>query len=227
MTIRDQANAGIPHLFLVLNKCGFAAVMLAAGGIAAIHLERSTLPSTSSGLFLLKSQGLAFQRSAAHARDVLPGYGSPELIIPPVPAWISAGFLLGRDGISGALKCSARIGRFRVAIASTGDDSRATAPAEYAPSRPFVWSRGYFGGGPRKLSTKRCVHSYSDITLLWSTLGIMMRIRLFLTGQQITLLEKAGCFTTVFLMTSFTGLSDEPDKTYLRKRRPCNTSLCY
>jgi hypothetical protein len=206
MTIRDQANAGIPHLFSVLNACGFAAVMLAAGGIAAIHLERSTLPSTSSGLFLLKSQGLAFQRSAAHARDVLPGYGSPELIIPPVPAWISAGFLLGRDGISGALKCSARIGRFRVAIASTGDDSRATAPAEYAPSRPFVWSRGYFGGGPRKLSTKRCVHSYSDITLLWSTLGIMMRIRLFFDRPANHLTRKGWMFYNRVLDDFFHGL---------------------
>jgi hypothetical protein len=165
MTIRDQANAGIPHLFSVLNVCGFAAVILAAGGIVAIHLERSTLPSTASGLFLFKNQGLALQRAAAHARDVLPVYGSSELIIPPVPAWISAGFLLGRGRISGALKCSAGIGRFRVAIASTGADSRATAPAEYAPGRPFVWARGVFWGVDRENLVQKDAYTRAAISL--------------------------------------------------------------
>jgi hypothetical protein len=57
MTIRDQANAGIPHLFSVLNACGFAAVILATGGIVAIHLESSTLPRLLPGYFCLRTKG--------------------------------------------------------------------------------------------------------------------------------------------------------------------------
>jgi hypothetical protein len=47
----------------------------------------------------------------------------------------------------------------------------------------------------------------------------------FLDRRQITLLEKAGCFAIVFLMTSFTDASHEPDKAYLRERRRCDTAL--
>jgi D-alanine transfer protein len=98
MTIRDHPNADMPHLFSALIACGFAAVILAAGGIVAIHLERSTLRSTASELFLLKNQGLAFQRAAAHARDILPVYGSSELIIPPVPEKASRFFRTAPTG---------------------------------------------------------------------------------------------------------------------------------
>src|SRR5207247_3841319 len=45
----------------------------------------TTLPSTAPDLFLLKNQGLAFQRAAARAVNVLPIYGSSELLVPAVP----------------------------------------------------------------------------------------------------------------------------------------------
>ncbi len=70
------------HLFSALTACGLAAAILFAGRMIAIHLEHSTLPSTAPELFPVKTQGLAFQRAAAHARDVLPLYGSSELLWP-------------------------------------------------------------------------------------------------------------------------------------------------
>jgi D-alanine transfer protein len=48
----------------------------------AIHLEHKTLHEIAPRVFELKNQGLAFQRTAAHAQDVLPLYGSSELITP-------------------------------------------------------------------------------------------------------------------------------------------------
>jgi D-alanine transfer protein len=80
----QDARAGMPHLFSGLIAFGLAAAMLFAGGIDVIHLEQITLPSTAPELFPLKNQGLAFQRAAARASDVLPLYGSSELIFPPV-----------------------------------------------------------------------------------------------------------------------------------------------
>jgi hypothetical protein len=52
---------------------------------AVIHLEHATLFSTAPEVFFLKNQGLAFQRAAARAPNVLPIYGSSELIVPAVP----------------------------------------------------------------------------------------------------------------------------------------------
>ena len=51
----------------------------------AVHRERTTILSTAPELFALKNQGLAFQRAAAHAPNVLPLYGSSELTALPVP----------------------------------------------------------------------------------------------------------------------------------------------
>jgi D-alanine transfer protein len=68
----------MPHLFSALIACGLVAAALSAGRIIAVHLERSTLASTAPTVFPLKNQGLAFQRAAARARDVLPLYGSSE-----------------------------------------------------------------------------------------------------------------------------------------------------
>jgi D-alanine transfer protein len=76
---------GMPHLFSGLIASGLAAAALFAGGIVAIHLEHTTVPSTAPELFPLKNQGLAFQRAAVQAPNVLPLYGTSELIIPPVP----------------------------------------------------------------------------------------------------------------------------------------------
>jgi D-alanine transfer protein len=71
---------GRPHLFAGVMACGIAAAMLFAGRIMAIHLEHKTLHAFAPRVFQLKNQGLAFQRLAAQAPDVLPFYGSSELI---------------------------------------------------------------------------------------------------------------------------------------------------
>lgn len=58
-----------------------AAAVVFAGRMIAIRLEDSTLHSTASELFQVKNQGLAFQRAVAYAPDVLPLYGSSELVV--------------------------------------------------------------------------------------------------------------------------------------------------
>jgi len=77
-----SARTGIPHLFSAIIAVGFAATILFAGRMFAIHLEYKTLHEIVPRVFELKNQGLAFQRTAAHAQDVLPLYGSSELITP-------------------------------------------------------------------------------------------------------------------------------------------------
>jgi len=88
----------MPHLFSGLIAFGLATAMLFAGGMVVIHLEQITLPSTAPELFPLKNQGLAFQRAAARASDVLPLYGSSELIFPPVPEKASSFFRTAPTG---------------------------------------------------------------------------------------------------------------------------------
>jgi D-alanine transfer protein len=51
--------------------------------MSAVRLERRALPWTAPQVFQLKNQGLAFQRAAARESDVLPLYGSSELIMGP------------------------------------------------------------------------------------------------------------------------------------------------
>jgi D-alanine transfer protein len=80
-----RASRGVTHLSSALIACGFTAAILFAGRMIVIHLEQMALPSVAPELFPLKNQGLAFQRAAAHAPDVLLLYGSSELIFPPVP----------------------------------------------------------------------------------------------------------------------------------------------
>ncbi|MGB9474021.1 MAG: D-alanyl-lipoteichoic acid biosynthesis protein DltD [Candidatus Udaeobacter sp.] len=76
------ARTATPHLLSGFIAVGFAATILFAGRITAIHLEREALHTVAPSAFELKNQGLAFQRAAAHARDVLPIYGSSELVAP-------------------------------------------------------------------------------------------------------------------------------------------------
>jgi len=83
--VRVQTNKEMPHFFAGLIALGLAAAVLFGGQMVVIHLEHSTIPSTTPDLFLLKNQGLAFQRAAARAADVLPIYGSSELLVPAVP----------------------------------------------------------------------------------------------------------------------------------------------
>jgi poly-D-alanine transfer protein DltD len=71
-----------PHLLSGATAVGLAATILFAGRIIAIHLEHNALHTVEPSAFELKNQGLAFPRAAARARDVLPIYGSSELITP-------------------------------------------------------------------------------------------------------------------------------------------------
>jgi hypothetical protein len=71
-----RARTRTPHLFSAVIAVGVATTILFAGRMIAIHLEHSTLSSTAPELFPLKNQGMAFQRAAARAADVLPLYGS-------------------------------------------------------------------------------------------------------------------------------------------------------
>jgi D-alanine transfer protein len=76
---------GMPHLFAGLIASGLVAVVLLCAEMAAVHLEQTTIRASAPELFSLKNQGLAFQRAAARASDVLPLYGSSELTAVRVP----------------------------------------------------------------------------------------------------------------------------------------------
>jgi D-alanine transfer protein len=76
---------GMPHLFSGLIASGLVAAVLFGAGMVAIHVEHATILSTAPELFPLKNQGLAFQRAAARAPNVLPFYGSSELTALQVP----------------------------------------------------------------------------------------------------------------------------------------------
>jgi D-alanine transfer protein len=78
---REQA----PHLFAGLMALGLATIIFFAAQRVLIHLEHATIVSTAPESFALKNQGLAFQRAAAHSPNVLPIYGSSELLRPPAP----------------------------------------------------------------------------------------------------------------------------------------------
>src|SRR5919198_2757363 len=75
----------MPHLFAGLIALGLAAIILFAGQRALIHLEHITIASTAPESFMLKNQGLAFQRAAAHSPNVLMIYGTSELLVPAAP----------------------------------------------------------------------------------------------------------------------------------------------
>ena len=72
----------MPHVFAVVVALGFAAIILFAAHRVLIHLEHTTIAYTAPESFALKNQGLAFQRAAAHSPNVLPIYGSSELLRP-------------------------------------------------------------------------------------------------------------------------------------------------
>jgi len=83
--VRAHGKTGFSHLFAGLIALGLGGAALFAVEKAVIHLEHATVFSTAPEVFLLKNQGLAFQRTAARAPNVLPIYGSSELLVPPVP----------------------------------------------------------------------------------------------------------------------------------------------
>jgi D-alanine transfer protein len=75
----------MPHLFAGPVALGLATIILLAAERALTHLEHATIVSTAPESFQLKNQGLAFQRAAVHSPNVLPIYGSSELLRPAAP----------------------------------------------------------------------------------------------------------------------------------------------
>jgi len=80
-----NSGKGTPHLFAGLIVCGVVTAVLFGAQIRAVHLERATIRSSAPELFPLKNQGLAFQRAAARAPNVIPFYASSELTAVLVP----------------------------------------------------------------------------------------------------------------------------------------------
>src|SRR5919198_1290134 len=76
------AERGRPHLFAAAVATCLALAILLVGRAVAVQRERSSVPALAAEVFPLKTQGLAFQRAAAQARDVLPMYGSSEMGYP-------------------------------------------------------------------------------------------------------------------------------------------------
>ena len=77
-----DARTNAPHLFSAVISFVLVGAILWTGRTVAIQLEQRALPAVASEPFSLKNQGLAFQRAAARAPDILPIYGSSELIKP-------------------------------------------------------------------------------------------------------------------------------------------------
>jgi D-alanine transfer protein len=82
MIRRATAHSFAPHLLSALVACLLAAAILCGGRMLAIHFEERTIHSTAPRDFFIKNQGLAFERAAARAPDILLLYGSSELIDP-------------------------------------------------------------------------------------------------------------------------------------------------
>src|SRR6266446_6463261 len=79
---RAIARPGAPHLFSALIACALPIAILCGGRLLAIYLEEKTIHATAPRDFFIKNQGLALQRAAARAPNILLLYGSSELIDP-------------------------------------------------------------------------------------------------------------------------------------------------
>jgi D-alanine transfer protein len=84
VTRRASERSHAPHLFSALVACALPIALLCGGRLLAIYLEEKTIHATAPKDFFIKNQGLAFQRAAARAPDIMLLYGSSELI-DPVP----------------------------------------------------------------------------------------------------------------------------------------------
>src|SRR6266481_7790793 len=71
-----------PHLSSAVIACALTAAILCGARLLAIYLEKRTIHSTAPRDFFIKNQGLAFERAAARAPDILLLYGSSDLIDP-------------------------------------------------------------------------------------------------------------------------------------------------
>src|ERR1700752_925087 len=79
---RAAGRGYAPHLFSAAIACGIGIAILCGGRLVAVHLERKTIHATAPRDFFIKNQGLALQRAAARAPDIMLFYGSSELIDP-------------------------------------------------------------------------------------------------------------------------------------------------
>ena len=86
-----------PHLFSALIACALPIALLYGGRLLAVYLEVKTIHATAPKDFFFKNQGLAFQRAAARAPDIMLLYGSSELI-DPIPNRASDFFSSGSSG---------------------------------------------------------------------------------------------------------------------------------
>jgi D-alanine transfer protein len=82
MIKRATARSFAPHLSSAIIACALTAATLCGARLLAIYLEERTIHSTAPRDFFFKNQGLAFERAAARAPDILLLYGSSELIDP-------------------------------------------------------------------------------------------------------------------------------------------------
>src|SRR5437763_4425764 len=82
MIRRGTAPSFTPHLSSALIACALTAAILWGGRLLAVYLEERTIHSTAPRDFFIKNQGLAFERAAARAPDILLLYGSSDLIDP-------------------------------------------------------------------------------------------------------------------------------------------------
>ena len=82
MLRRATARSFAPHLSSAVIACALTATILCGSRLLAIYLEERTIHSTAPRDFFIKNQGLAFERAAARAPDILLLYGSSELIDP-------------------------------------------------------------------------------------------------------------------------------------------------
>jgi D-alanine transfer protein len=82
MIRRATARSFAPHLSSALIACALTAALLSGSRLLAMYLEQRTIHSTAPRDFFIKNQGLAFERTAARAPDILLLYGSSELIDP-------------------------------------------------------------------------------------------------------------------------------------------------
>jgi D-alanine transfer protein len=82
MIRRAPARSFAPHLSSALIAGALTAAILCGGKLLAVYLEERTIHSTAPRDFFIKNQGLAFERAAARAPDILLLYGSSELIDP-------------------------------------------------------------------------------------------------------------------------------------------------
>src|SRR5438034_4454587 len=97
MIRRGTAPSFTPHLSSALIACALTAAILWGGRLLAVYLEERTIHSTAPRDFFFKNQGLAFQRAAARAPDIMLLYGSSELI-DPIPNRASDFFSSGSSG---------------------------------------------------------------------------------------------------------------------------------